>query len=782
MIDSSQNSILEVFLTAVHQLLAEKKLNQAKYFCQQALQLDPNYVEAYQKLGDIWLESQQWQDALICYEKVTKLQPNSWEGHHRLGETLLQLQQWEKAIAAYSRAIELNPNFFWSYYHQATAFGELDRWQAASVCCQKMIALEPNNWEGHHRFGETLLQLQQWEKAIVAYSRAIELNPDFFWTHYNLGTVFSETKQWERAIAAYRRAIELEPDLKEVRLKLANALKQKAELDLQEALTYYRQEIECNPQNIELYWQALAIKSDANIHFQLGNLLLQRRDLDRAIVHYRQAIAIEPENIWYYKVLGDALTGKYELEEAIAAYDRAIQLQPNFEECQQNLDKVLQQKQQWQRIIDYCDRIKQLDFNHNREATEPNRLKILMITPYPPYPPQKGGGSIRMFEQIKYFGSRHHLTVVSYIFDDRDEIIEQQLAQYCDFAVMVKLGVPMQPDRGDRQHQLYFQTTWNMWKILEQFSQIDFDVVLFDFIFSTTYHSLFSDRLTVLNEHNIESKLLQQCTDADVVRQIETLAPQIDAVKCFVNPERESQLLATYENQTWSKFSLRTVVSNDDRQELASRCQTGKTIVIKNGIDIQTITLVDNSNSSKILYMGTMVYYPNIDAVLYFVEQIFSKIKKHIDLTFCVAGNQPPTILENLAVPNSRIEVIANPKDMSEIAKDCMISVVPLRLGGGTRIKILHSMAMGLPVVSTSLGCEGLEVIDGVHLLIRDDPEEFARAILQLYNDASLRNELRKNGRNLVEQKYDWQSIFAEYEREILAQIRSPERITGVNP
>jgi tetratricopeptide (TPR) repeat protein len=776
MTSSSQNSILKIFLTAVDRLLAEKKLNQAKYFCQQALHLDPNYVEAYQKLGNIWLESQQWQDALICYEKVTKLAPNSWQGHHCLGETLLQLQQWEKAIAAYDRAIELNSDFFWSYYHQATAFCELDRWQAASVCCQKMITLEPNNWESHHRLGETLLQLQQWESAIAAYDRAIELNPDFFWTHYNLGTVLSETKQWEKAIAAYRRAIELEPNLKEACLKLANALKQKAELDLEEALSYYRQEIECNPENIELYLQALAIKSDANIHFQLGNLLLQRRDLDRAIVHYRQAIAIEPENIWYYKVLGDALAGKYELEEAIAVYARAIQLQPNFDECQKNLDRVLQQKQQWKRIVDYCNRIKQIDPNQNREATEPTRLKILTIAPYPPYPPQKGGASIRMFEQIKYFGSRHHLTVVSYIFDDRDEIIEQQLAQYCDFAVMVKLGVPIQPDRGDRQHQLYFQTTWNMWKILEQFSQIDFDVVLFDFIFSTTYHSLFSDRFTVLNEHNIESKLLQQCTDDNVVKQIEALAPQIDAVKCFVNPERESKLLAAYENETWQKFSLRTVVSDRDRQELASRCQIGKTIVVKNGIDTQNIIPVNNSNSTKILYMGTMVYYPNIDAILYFVEQIFPKLKQQNNqIHFCIAGNEPPDLIKNLAIPDSNIEVIANPKDMSEIAKECTISIVPLRLGGGTRLKILHSMAMGLPVVSTSLGCEGLEVIDGIHLLIRDEPEEFARAILQLYNDASLRNELRKNGRNLVEKKYDWQSIFAEYEREILAQKSSIE-------
>jgi glycosyltransferase involved in cell wall biosynthesis len=370
-------------------------------------------------------------------------------------------------------------------------------------------------------------------------------------------------------------------------------------------------------------------------------------------------------------------------------------------------------------------------------------------------------------------GSRHHLTVVSYIFEDRDSIIEEQLAPYCNFALMLPLGVPIQPDRGDRQHQLYFQTTWNMWKILEQFSQVDFDVVLFDLIFSSTYHSLFSDRLTVLNEHNIESKLLQQYTDADITRQIEILAPQLDAVKCFINSERESQLLAEYENQTWQKFPLRTVVSNDDKQELDSRCQIGETIVIKNGIDLQTIVPVDNSNASKILYMGTMAYYPNIDAVLYFVDHIFPKLKQHAHIKFCIAGNQPPTIIKNLAVLDSKVEVIADPEDMSEIAKECMISVVPLRLGGGTRIKILHSLAMGLPVVSTSLGCESLEVIDGVHLLIKDDPEEFAQAILQLYTDAQIRNKLRTNGRKLVEAKYDWQSIFAEYEQAILKRQKA---------
>jgi glycosyltransferase involved in cell wall biosynthesis len=116
--------------------------------------------------------------------------------------------------------------------------------------------------------------------------------------------------------------------------------------------------------------------------------------------------------------------------------------------------------------------------------------------------------------------------------------------------------------------------------------------------------------------------------------------------------------------------------------------------------------------------------------------------------------------------------VIADPDDMSEVAKACSITVVPLRVGSGTRIKIIHSMAMGLPVVSTSLGCEGLKVEDGKHLLVRDRPEAFAEAVLQLLQDIALRQSLRHTGRQLVEQEYDWQSIYAQAEQGMVKRFQ----------
>jgi glycosyltransferase involved in cell wall biosynthesis len=247
----------------------------------------------------------------------------------------------------------------------------------------------------------------------------------------------------------------------------------------------------------------------------------------------------------------------------------------------------------------------------------------------------------------------------------------------------------------------------------------------------------------------------------------------VEAAKVFLDSARESQLLENYENQTWQKFTLRTVVSEDDKKELERRCPGFPTIVIKNGIDTHDIVPVNNIHGRKMLYMGTMTYYPNIDAVLYFVEKILPKIRQQDwTIPFCIAGRDPSPEVQALTQTHSYIEVLPNPKTMSDIASQCSMAVVPIRLGSGTRIKILHAMAMGLPVISTSLGCEGLAVTDGENILICDEPQEFAKAVLQVSTDANLRNKLRQKGRQLVEEEYDWQSIFAQYEQEILSLVK----------
>ena len=502
-------------------------------------------------------------------------------------------------------------------------------------------------------------------------------------------------------------------------------------------------------------------------YYQLGRKLIQQHDLEQAIMCLGRAIELVPNNAFYHHALGTAYQQQYELEQALLSYQRAIRLQPNQNDFHTSLQSAWEQQQQWQKLVDYC----QQNIQAPKSESPP---KLLMIFPFTPDPEQKGGAAIRMFEQIKYFGRRYQLTVVAFIFDESDQQLATELEQYCDLALLLELGTPMSPYRPNQHQQLYFLQTWNMWKSLGQLSQIDFDLVLFEFIFSAVYYPLFSGSLRVLNEHNIESKLLQSCAYTNSQELICRLARREDAVKPFVNAKTEAQLLAAYEQRMWSLFPLITVVSPEDQQELERRCPTSeagktRTLVVKNGVNTQEILTVDNQQGKKILFMGTMSYFPNIDGVLYFVEKILPWIRKREpSISLCIAGRQPPEEICNLEGEDRAIEVIANPLDMREVAAQCQMTVVPLRIGGGTRIKILHSMAMGLPVVSTSLGSEGLEVVDGQHLLIRDHPEEFAQGVLALAGDPHLRQKLRGNGRRLVEAQYDWQAIFARFETSLL--------------
>ena len=308
-----------------------------------------------------------------------------------------------------------------------------------------------------------------------------------------------------------------------------------------------------------------------------------------------------------------------------------------------------------------------------------------------------------------------------------------------------------------------------MTKALAQLSQVDFDVVSFDFIIAAVYRDLFLNCFTVLNEHNIESKLLSRSGAVGKEELIDSLVTEMAQVKPFADSQSESKLLEDYETENWHKFPLRTVVTHENKQEMDSRCSKGQTLVVKNGINIEAASSVGSYDSQKILYMGTMSYYPNIDGVLYFVSTILPIIwRLNPDISFCIAGREPPKVIQDLAIKYSQIEVIANPQDMSVVAADCSLSIVPLRSGSGTRIKILHSMAMGLPVVSSTLGCEGLEMIDQEHLLIQDEPHDFAQAVVRLTQDQELWQRLQTNGRQLVETKYDWTAIFSEYEQHLV--------------
>jgi glycosyltransferase involved in cell wall biosynthesis len=383
-----------------------------------------------------------------------------------------------------------------------------------------------------------------------------------------------------------------------------------------------------------------------------------------------------------------------------------------------------------------------------------------------------------MWEQILYLGHRYHLRVVSFIFSEEEYAIQEVLAQYCDQAIMVMRHKPLAVDPQDKVRlprliREYGST--DMRRTLEAIRAVNFDIVLIEHIFMAQYRNLFTTH-AILQEHNIESNVLKRFAELRRRSGEEILEQHTYAARAFQDAEQEWPLMAGYENQTWPEFPLRITVSETDKREIERRCAVGRTIVIENGVDTLAITPVQDTNSRRLLFMGTMDYYPNIDGVFYFAEDILPRIwQKDPTISLCVAGRNPTRAIRQLA-SEPRIDVLANPEEMSRVARGCSLTVVPIRFGGGTRVKILHSMAMGLPVVSTSLGCEGLSVVDGLHILIRDEPDQFADAVLQIISNPSLRNHLRMNGRRLVEERYDWRFMFRRLEMEMLLLVGEARR------
>lgn len=402
-------------------------------------------------------------------------------------------------------------------------------------------------------------------------------------------------------------------------------------------------------------------------------------------------------------------------------------------------------------------------------------MKILILTPYCPVPPNSGG-RIRIWEELKFLSPRHEITLISFYQTEEERDHQDMLASVCHQANLVKRPDSLQDESLQNMRQLsdIFQwySTPEMNQALETVGRKHFDVVLFEHIFMAQYEALFPTN-KILQEHNIESNIFKQ-----LARLYSHSNPA--PVQQKENAFRMSRwmLMRKYENETWPKFPLRITVSQHDKAELDQRCPTGSTVVIENGVNTCKVRFIPeekwlNNSPQKILFMGALDFYPNIDCLFYLKETILPILwQTDPTITVVLAGRNPSESVLNFSA-DPRIDVIANPPDIDEVAEDCYLTVVPMRIGSGTRIKILHSMALGLPVVSTTLGCEGLNVADGDNIFIRDTPEQFAEAILKLVSDSRLAMGLRKAGRKLVEEQYDWSVIFERLEKEMVTLVDS---------
>ena len=214
-------------------------------------------------------------------------------------------------------------------------------------------------------------------------------------------------------------------------------------------------------------------------------------------------------------------------------------------------------------------------------------------------------------------------------------------------------------------------------------------------------------------------------------------------------------------------------VSEADRDHFSHFIDASKITVIPTGVDIDFFQPDSRQPEGKTLvFTGSMDWIPNEDAMLYFLKAIFPHIQQQVpDVALWIVGRRPSERLMTVAAQESGVRVTGQVDDIRPYVRDAAVYVVPLRIGGGTRLKIFEAMAMGKAVVSTAIGAEGLPVQQGDNIFLADQPKEFANKVVALLKDPQYRMSLGVAARQLVEEKYSWELVSADFERALVKVV-----------
>ena len=388
----------------------------------------------------------------------------------------------------------------------------------------------------------------------------------------------------------------------------------------------------------------------------------------------------------------------------------------------------------------------------------PERLKVLVVTYGTPYPP-RSGVSIRDYNLLKRIARSVNLFLC--ILATESSLPDlSELHAFCSKVIVVPararrpfqiLANSMRCWRAGYQlasHQFFYPELAREIRALVTEESIDILQVEHSFLVAYRKAIPASSRcLTILSMHNVGS------------RQYLRIAKTQSSPWARMSYWLKSFLITRMEAANAAQFDHCTVVSREEARLLEAAAPKAEISVVENGVDCATIRpLPPPATGNDLLFIGVIGYPPNADAVVYFCKSILPRIRSVIpDARLIVVGHTPPPKVRRLA--SSAVIVTGAVDDPAPYYQQCRACVVPLRAGGGTRLKILEAMAFGRPVVTTSIGCEGLDVVDGEHLLIGDTAEAFSENVINLLHHSELSERMSTAGQRLVEERYDWSVI-----------------------
>ncbi len=440
-------------------------------------------------------------------------------------------------------------------------------------------------------------------------------------------------------------------------------------------------------------------------------------------------------------------------------------------------------------------------------------MRILFLTPQLPYPPHQGT-TIRNYNIIANLAPRHEIHLLSFVRSHDEAERATPLHQHCrsiegiptprrsPLKRFLSLFFSPLPDMALRLPSAEFQA-----KLSATLRRVPFDVVQIEGIemaqpwllevgkwkmengkgkgeggewkgesrpFSTLHSpssilqsptSNLQYPISIFDDHNAEYVLQQRAFETDVRQPRRWIAALYSLIQW--------KKLSRYEARVCRLADGVVAVSEADKRALQHLVSGLEVTVVPNGVDTEfyngqfpmTKSQLDIGHCS-LVFTGKMDFRPNVDAVLWFYREVLPLVQREVpDVCFYIVGQSPHRRVRRLA-DDPAVTVTGYVDDVRPYIAAACVYVVPLRIGGGTRLKLLEAMAMGKPIVSTSLGCEGFEgLVPGRELCIADAPTEFAQRVIELLDDASRRERLGQAGRRFVEQRYDWRLIVPRLEQ-----------------
>lgn len=378
--------------------------------------------------------------------------------------------------------------------------------------------------------------------------------------------------------------------------------------------------------------------------------------------------------------------------------------------------------------------------------------------------PLDSGGKIRSYNLLRQLRARHEVTLLSYYPGERDAVYDAELRSA--FPAAITLQIPPTRETPVRSAVHYaarvpFRAPYAVSKFTSRevrrcvggmLRERRCEVAVCDFLSASLNFPRQRDVPCVLFQHNVESLLWQR-----QARHERNLAKrQLFAL--------EAAKMAHYERAAVRRFDHIIAVSQYDRTALSTMVSAERITIVPTGVDLRQYQTISQSipDTHNVVFLGSMDWEANVDGAEFFCRQIWPAIRKHVQSArFQIVGRNPAARIRALA--DDSIEVTGTVPSVLPYLAQAAVLVVPLRIGGGTRLKIFEGMAAGRATVSTSIGAEGLDVSNGRELIVADTPEAFAHAVVDVLTNLTLRRELEAAAVRLAA-RYDWSSVIGAFE------------------